>query len=219
MKVTTHFFFIVVLFIGFAQIAMSQIIPPNPITVTGIATMYARDPLTQSLCFGDGGPGGLFQDGIAKNRCSDLNFNSYIANAFKVGVEGNRKGVILDLGTAEELKAKYAFTETVGNGQAFASIDIRNGKAQILKDYKTGDLQDLVESTSLFESFKNRESIPVKVGHIYLIRSTGRDDKDPEMYAKVLVLAYTPSESVTVRWQLMTDGQRAQITDPASPSH
>ena len=203
MKVTTYFFIVIVLFIGSAQIAMAQNSHPNPITVTGIATMYARDPLTQSLCFGDGGPGGVFQDGQARNRCSDLNFNSYTANAFRVAPEGNRQGVIVDIGTPEGLKAKYGFTETVGNGQAFASIDIRNGKAQILKDYKTGGLQDLAESASLFESGKGDDSIPVKLGHIYLIRASGRYDKDPEMYVKVLVLAFTPGESVTVRWQVM----------------
>ena len=209
MKVTTYFFIVVVLFIGSAQIAMAQNSPPNPISVTGIATMYARDPLTQSLCFGDGGPGGVFQEGQARNRCSDLNFNSYSANAFRVVPEGNRQGVIVDIGTPEELKAKYGFTETVGNGQAFASIDIRNGKALILKDYKTGELQDLAESASLFESGKGGESIPVKLGHIYLIRATGRSDKDPEMYVKVLVLAYTPGESVTVRWQMMPNDSKS----------
>jgi len=37
------------------------------------------------------------------------------------------------------------------------------------------------------------------------MRITDRHDKSFEMFAKVLVVAYTPGESVTVRWQVISD--------------
>lgn len=198
--------FIVILLVGAVQIAAGQ-----DTQSTGIATMFARDPLTQSVCFKDGGPGGAFQGGQARNRCSDLNFNSYATNAFRVGVEGSREGVIVDLGTPEELKAKYGYSETVGNGQGFASLDVKNGKALILKNYRTGELQELAQSSDLFRTTGKNEAVPVKVGHVYLLRITDAREKSFEILAKVLVLAYAPNESVTVRWHLLSNTSVAKL--------
>ncbi|HUR97775.1 MAG TPA: hypothetical protein VMZ26_06850 [Pyrinomonadaceae bacterium] len=183
----------------------------NAPATTDLATLFARDPLTQSLCFKDGGPGGVFQNGQTRNRCSDLNFNSYSADAFKVGVEGGREGVILDLGTPEELMKKYGYTETVGQGQGFASIDVKNGKALILKDYRTGKLQDLSESAALFHVADKTSSAAVRLGHVYLVRITDKNDKGFEMFAKFLVVAHVPNESATIRWQVIADNESAKL--------
>ena len=199
-----------VLAVGCAQISYGQ--APDTRGTTGVATMFARDPLTQSLCFKDGGPGHVFQEGQKRNRCSDLNFHSYSANAFQVGIEGGRDGVILDLGSPAELKAKYGFSETIGDGQGFASIDIRNGKALILKNQKTGELQELAQSAELFKvSTTRNEAAEVKLGHVYLIRITDERDKSFEKFAKILVLAHAPNESVTVRWYLMSNTETAKL--------
>ena len=214
MKFVLNTFLFLVLTIGSAQISSAQVPRSAPDTrgTTGIATMFARDPLTQSLCLRDGGPGGSFQGVKNTNRCSDLNFNSYSANGFSVGVEGSREGIIIDLGTPAELKAKYGYTETVGNGQGFASIDVRNGRALILKNYETGDVQELAQSADLFRSPEGWTwSVPVQLGHVYLLRITDRSDKSFELFAKVLVLSYTPSESVTVRWYLMANNTTAKL--------
>src|SRR5262245_10409129 len=109
MKPTLNLLMVGVLMIGAAAIGSAQRSPAMGDASTGIATLFARDPLTQSLCFQDGGPGNVFQNGATRNRCSDLNFNSYTANGFRVGVEGGRDGAILDLGTPEALKATYGF--------------------------------------------------------------------------------------------------------------
>ncbi len=45
----------------------------------GVATLYAHDPLTQSVCFRDGGAGHVFQQNEVRNRCSDFNYHSYYA--------------------------------------------------------------------------------------------------------------------------------------------
>ena len=213
MKLILNLVLFVVLAVGTSQVASAQ--SPGSTTetkTTDISTLFARDPLTQSLCFKDGGPGGAFQNGQTRNRCSDLNFNSYVANGFSVGVEGGREGVILDLGTPEELMAKYGFKETVGHGQGFASIDVKNRRALIVKDYKTGKLQNIAESERLFQTPSgDTDSVPVKLGHVYLMRITDHSDKSYETFAKVLVIAYTPGESVTVRWQLISDNGEAKL--------
>ena len=211
MKLALNLVILTALAIAMAQTVTAQNSAGLKEPATGIATLFARDPLTQSLCFKDGGPGSVFQDGQTKNRCSDLNFNSYSANGFSVGVDGGKQGAILDLGTPEELKAKYGFSETVGNGQGFASIDVRNGKALILKDAKTAALQPLAGADVLFATpIDSYASIPVKLGHVYLLRITDTNDRSFEMLAKVLVVAYAPTESVTVRWQVISNNETAK---------
>ncbi len=212
MKSVLSIFVFLVIAIGCAQISYGQGAAPDTSGTTGIATLFARDPLTQAVCFKDGGPSGSFQNGQTRNRCSDLNFNSYSANGFSVGVEGGKQGVILDLGTPEELKVKYGYSETVGGGQGFASINVKNGKALILKEYKSGTQQELAESAKLFQTpSENYSSIPVKLGHVYLLRITDRTDKTFEMFAKILVVALVPNESVTVRWHVISNNETAKL--------
>ena len=216
MKLTLNLLIVVILLVGSSRLAQAQLAPNANEPKTDIATLFVRDPLTQSVCFRDGGPSGVFQNGQLRNRCSDLNFNSYVANGFKVGIEGGRDGIILDLGTPEELKTKYGFSETVGGGQGFASISVNNGKALILKDYKTGSLQELTGTTALFgKPTEATESAPVKLGHIYLVRITDRHDKSVDVFAKVLVVAHVPNESVTVRWQLLGEAAQVSVSKPA----
>ncbi len=77
--------------------------------VGGITTLYAIDPLARTFCFGDGREGGAFEQNEARNRCSDIDFNSYYEGNFTVGVEGGRIGTILDLGNSAELQKRYGY--------------------------------------------------------------------------------------------------------------
>ena len=205
MKLTRNFFIIVVLFVGAAGAAWSQTTVSSMQPASGIATLFALDPLTQSFCFRDGGAGAVIQKGQVFNRCSDINFNSYSANAFSVGVEGGREGLIVDLGTPEELRTRHGYAETVGKGQGFASLNVNNGKVMIVRDFREGTRQELKESAQLFDVPKSSASSAVKLGHIYLIRITDRHDKSYEMIAKVMVISHVPNESVTFRWQVISD--------------
>jgi hypothetical protein len=167
----------------------------------GIATLYALDPLASWFCFADGKDGHVFQDNEARNRCSDVNFGGYTPDVFSVGVEGARRGVIIDLGDAAELETRYGFRETVGNGQGFASLHADGGKVFVLKSRRPQQFQELQESAALFAEGKGKASAPVKVGHIYLIRITDGHDRNFQRLAKVKVISYVPGESVTIRWQ------------------
>ena len=90
------------------------------------------------------------------------------------------------------------------------SLDVQNGKALILKDYRTGALQELTESAELFGAPRPGASAAVKLGHVYLMRITDTHDGAFEMFAKVLVIAHVPNESITIRCGEMT--QRRAVT-------
>lgn len=171
--------------------------------VTGVATLYALDPLARTFCFGDGREGGVFQQDEARNRCSDIDFNTYNEGALTIGVEGGRIGAIVDLGSASELQKRYGYSDTVSKGQGFASLRVENGKVFVLKDRRTHSEQELAESALLFAESKSGTSAPIKLGNIYLLRLVDRHDKSFERIVKLLVIAYTPNESVTMRWQVM----------------
>ena len=167
----------------------------------GIATLYALDPLASSLCFADGKDGRVFQQNETRNRCSDLDFGNYGGGGFSVGVEGARRGRIIDLGDAAELESRYGFRESVGRAQGFASLHAKGGRVFVLKSSRPQAFQELEESDELFAEGRAGASAPVKVGHIYLIRITDRSDKGFQRLTKVKVISYVPGESVTIRWQ------------------
>jgi hypothetical protein len=166
-----------------------------------ITTLYANDPLAHSLCFTDGKEGGVFQNGEPRNRCSHIEFDAYKRASLSVGIEGGELGRIIDLGTDDDLSKQYGYQLTVGKGQGFASIEVRDGKLFIMKDRKAGTRQELTQAASLFETGESTASAEAKAGHIYLVRITDRHAKDFQILVKLLVLTASPGESVTFRWE------------------
>jgi hypothetical protein len=167
----------------------------------GLATLYALDPLAHTLCFLDGQNGYVVQENEIRNRCMDLEFNSYSAGGFTVGAEGSRAGNIIDLGTAGELRQRYGYAESsLSTGQGFTSLRLENRRVVILKDQRS--FQELKESEELFKPGKMNAASPIKLGHIYLVRLTDTNDKSFRMLAKFVVVSYVPNESVAIRWQL-----------------
>jgi len=169
----------------------------------GIVTLYALDPLARTFCFADGKDGHIFQNNEVRNRCSDIDFNNYNAGSFTVGVEGGRVGRIIDLGNTAELRHKYGYEETVGNGRGFASLRIEDGRVVILKDRRSQAVLELRESASLFQEGTSGASAPIKLGNMYLVRLADRHDRAFQRIVKLMVIAYTPNESVTIRWQVL----------------
>jgi hypothetical protein len=163
--------------------------------------LHALDPLSRTLCLKDGQPGGGFQNNEVRNRCSDIDFDSYNSGSFTIGIEGGRPGNIIDLGTADDLMTKYGYEETVGKGQGFASLRVQGGKVVILKDRRAGSVQELEEARTFLQESRKGAAAPVSLGHIYLVRLTDRHDKEFTLMVKLIVVDYRQSESVTVRWE------------------
>jgi hypothetical protein len=169
-----------------------------------LTTLFALDPVSSSLCFADGQAGYVMQQGGVFNRCSNIEFDHYNAGRLTVGIQGGEEGLIVDLGTAEDLKKEYGYNETVPNGQGFASITFYEGKIKIRKSGQKGELQELREGEQfLRQPVQSSASATAKAGHIYLARIVDRHKKDFQILVKLLVLKAVAGDSVTFRWELL----------------
>ena len=164
----------------------------------GIFTMYSIDPLARTLCFSDGKEGMVFTDTTWVNRCSDL---SFAGSNLLTGIEADRPGAIVDLGTADELSGRNGFEDAQGGGTGFASIHLRGDKVMVLKqDLGKQEFQPLQENSKLTE-VGSPVAAPIKLGHIYVVRIADKKDKSTVQLVKLMVIAYRPDESVTLRWE------------------
>ena len=165
----------------------------------GIFTMYSIDPLARTLCFSDGKEGMAFTNGEWRNRCSDL---SFAGSNLVAGIEADRPGAIVDLGTADELSSRNGFEDAQGGGTGFASIHLQGDKVMVLKqDLGKQEFQPLQEASKLFTEVGSSVAAPIKLGHIYLVRTADKKDKSTQQLVKLMVIAYRPDESVTLRWE------------------
>ncbi len=167
----------------------------------GIFTMYAIDPLARTLCFSDGKEGMAFANTTWVNRCSDL---SFAGSNLVTGVEADRLGAIVDLGTADALSSGHGFEDAQGGATGFASIHLQGDKVMVLKeDFGKQVFQPLREGPKLFTELGSSVAAPIKLGHIYVVRITGKKDNSSQQFAKLMVIAFRPEESVTLRWELL----------------
>jgi hypothetical protein len=207
-RVMKSFFFIVlVVSIGFTSQQVMRAQTPSapdekratqPKKRGGIFTMYAIDPLARTLCFSDGKEGMVFTNTTWVNRCSDL---SFAGSNFVSGIENDRLAAIVDLGTGDELSARVGFEDAQGGGTGFASIHLQGDKVMVLKqDLGKQEFQPLQEASKLSE-VGSSVAAPIKLGHIYLVRTTGKKDNTNQQFVKLMVIAFRPNEAVTLRWE------------------
>ena len=169
-----------------------------------IVTLYALDPLANSFGFGDGTYGQIFKDWSVYNKRSDINFNTYKNGSFAVGIEGAVVGIIINLGSSEDLQKKYKYQETVGNGQGYASIHRQEKTLLILKNNSYDHIfQPMVESVELFQEGKVGATASINLGHLYVLRITDHTKPSFELIVKMLVIAYQPNEWITIRWDVL----------------
>jgi hypothetical protein len=210
-EVMKSFLFIVlVVVIGFTSQQVTRAQTPSapdekratqPKKRGGIFTMYAIDPLARTLCFSDGKEGMAFSNTTWVNRCSDL---SFAGSNLVTGIEADRLAAIVDLGTADELKSRNDFEDAQGGGTGFASIHLQGEKIMVLKqDLGKQEFQPLQEASKLFTEAGSSVAAPIKLGHIYLVRTADKKDKRTLQIVKLMVIAHRPDESVTLRWELL----------------
>ena len=168
----------------------------------GIFTLYALDPLARTLCFSDGKEGMAVINNDWGNRCSDLSYS--LAGSFVSGLEVDRLAAIVDLGTPDELRQRYGFEDANGGGSGFASLHLEGDKIMVLKqDLRKPEYQPLQEGPKLFTEVAPSATAPIKLGHIYLVRIADKKDKSFQQLVKLMVIAFRPDESVTLRWELL----------------
>lgn len=170
----------------------------------GIFTMYVHDPLARTMCFSDGKEGFAFVDNDWRNRCSDLGFILASGGSLASGIEVDRVAAIVDLGTPEELRQRYGFEEAEGGATGFASLHLNGNKIMVLKqDLGKPEYGPLQEGRRLFTEVAPTANAPIKLGHIYLVRIADKKDTGFQQLVKLMVIAYRPEESVTLRWELL----------------
>lgn len=171
----------------------------------GIFTLYALDPLTRTLCFNDGKEGMQIANNQFGNRCSDLSYSLAGNGVFVAGIEVNRVAAIVDLGTSNDLRERYGFEDADNGGVGFASLRLEGNKISVLQEDNTRPVwQPLKEGPQLFSDLKASANAPIKLGHIYLVRIADTKDKAFQHIVKLMVIAYRPGESVTLRWDLLS---------------
>ena len=203
-------FIVLVVFIGFGSHHVLSAQTPTapdekqsaqPRKRGGIFTMYSLDPLARTLCFSDGKEGMALSGTTWVNRCSDL---SFAGSNLVTGIENDRLGAIVDLGTADELSSQHGFEDAQGGATGFASIHLQGGKVMILKqDFGKQEFQPLREGSKLSSELGSSVAAPIKLGHIYVVRTTGKKDNSSQQFVKLMVIAFRPEESVTLRWELL----------------
>lgn len=203
----------VVVFIGFGSHQVLQAQTPaapdekratQPKKRGGIFTMYVVDPLARTMCFSDGKEGFAIINNDWGNRCSDLSYAVAGNGTLVAGIESNRLAAIVDLGTPDELRQRYGFEDATGGGTGFASLHLNGDKIMILKqDLSKPEYQPLQEGPRLFTEVAPSATAPIKLGHIYLVRIADKKDTSFQQLVKLMVIAYRPEESVTLRWELL----------------
>ena len=179
--------------------------PPTAERVRGgIATLYALDPLSRALCLRDGREGMSLHGNRWNNRCSDLSYSLAGGGSLVSGIEATRVAVIIDLGTADELRDRYGYEDAASGGEGFASLQLQGNRILILKEDNPNEaLQPLREGPTLFGEPGPSANAPIRLGHIYLLRLVDKKDSSFQLIAKLMVVAYTPNEAVTLRWSLL----------------
>ena len=177
----------------------------------GVVTLYPRDALAASLCFTDGKDGLIIEQGEVRNRCSHLRIENRTLETLgsqeylSVGVQGGQYGILMDLGEESQLTRKYGYLTLPG--LAFTSIHLNDGKILILKNRERKEFEELKEAMPFLQPTTNQmkpdSTLPIAVGHIYLARIIDRNDKSFNLWVKILILAHTPGQTVTMRWHLL----------------
>jgi len=177
----------------------------QPRKTSGIFTMYALDPLARSFCFNDGKEGMRIANHQWGNRCSDLSFSLVSGGTLVSGIEVDRAAVIVDLGTNNDLRERYGFDDTENGAVGFASLRLEGNKIMVLQeDVSKPVWTTLKEGAALFNETRASANAPIKMGHIYLVRIADSKNQSFRQIAKLMVIAYRPEESVTLRWELLT---------------
>ena len=68
------------------------------------------------------------------------------------------------------------------------------------EDLGKQEFQPLQEASKLSE-VGSSVAAPIKLGHIYLVRTTGKKDNSNQQFVKLMVIAFRPNEAVTLRWE------------------
>jgi len=120
------------------------------------------------------------------NRGSDISYHRWVKDALVVGIEGQSKGVIKDIGDPRTKKTQHSILPFLE----------RRGSAVVDTSAEGSSLP--AEGLPLTDAAQKQASAPVVLGHTYLVRL---DDSRDSRFVALRVLEYCPGQSVTFRWR------------------
>lgn len=152
-----------------------------------LATLYTNDPMRNGYDFERSDYGTVIQNGQVKNGGTHIVYGTYAPHDFSVGVQGGDTGVILDLGTDQDVATRIGASQTVGGGQGYAGLT------------RTGEHFNDSEADKLFTIAPTSDAEAAAVlGHLYLLRITRADKTD--LIVKLLVVSLDSDASVAFQW-------------------
>ncbi len=154
---------------------------------SGATTLYTNDPLRSSYDFDRADYGAVVQDGQVKNAGSHIAFGTFREGAFSVGVQGGDTGVIVDLGTDDEVAQRIGAVQTVGGGQGFAGLTLGES-----------GFNDARANGLLTTEPRGTADADVRLRHVYVVRIVRPPRED--LVVKLLVVSFTLNESAGFQW-------------------
>ena len=146
----------------------------------------------------------MFRNDRVVKRCVGLGFSLAGGGTLVMGSEPNRVSAIVDLGTASDIRTRYGYDDASGVDIGFASLRLHGGKltALILKEDRPQEKVETLKEAQALSFTGPSANAPVSLGHIYVLRIADTKDSSFQLLVKLMVIAYTPNETVTLRWQL-----------------
>ena len=158
-----------------------------------LAELFAKDPLRHNYDFVRSDYGAIIQNGTLYNAGSHLDYSSYSANEFTVAIQGGNQGLIVDLGSDDEVAASLGVAQTGGGGQGFAGLVLHADghfglpAADAVLDRPKSDV-------------KYEAHAPPKKAHVFLIRIVDSYDAQLDLVVKLFVVSLTDGDRVAFEW-------------------
>lgn len=168
------------------------------------ATLTANDFLTHTVSFDTGDPGSAMCGREVCNQDGDLDFGVRRPNGFTVGIQGSKRGAIIDCGHWRDLAIEYGYDETVGGGQGFSSIRFEQGELVILADRDSQTVQPFTKGNEFLElETPASDDAAGRIGHVYLVHLVDDDDPGAERVVKFLVVSGRRNDRATIVWEVL----------------
>jgi len=166
-------------------------------------TLYANDPLLDSIVIADGTPAKTYKGYYTQERSVDIIYGEMVPGELTLAPFSKRMAGMVDLGTEANLKAKYLVKAPLDS--MFFSIHYDDGKLWLAKDARNGTFQPFDRSDlALLQIVTPAPSFKPIVNHIYLMNIT--DDKlHTQQVAKMMVTSITNDQIIRFRWNVLLD--------------
>ncbi|NUN52385.1 MAG: hypothetical protein HUU06_06310 [Planctomycetaceae bacterium] len=159
--------------------------------------------MTHTLNLVDGSFGARIEGTVFRETKAHLDFSNYADDALTVALDEDDRGMILDLGHWADIAREREVDEADGGGIVFSSLSVDGADVRIARRHPKDSFQNLLAGRPILSTLggEHRASIRPALGHVYLVRVEHLHKRAPTVFAKILVVAHRPGESIVLRWE------------------